>query len=198
MYRCNAYLYNMCLGKFCTDRQVGREISFRCPSGLDSIEMLADFITSFGNHQSIQNLGSQMPAFISIDKGRGGMSKCKTFPFNIELREGSIVQGGGRIQDIWVVFIAGFAANLLCDFVQVTLLLCYLTFCEAGTAGHLHEVLWASAGTFLVTVTRCCSISICIISDNADWVISTPEYALGEPKMKSAQRVALYQCKYLP
>lgn len=50
------------------------------------------FITSLGNHQSIQDLGSQMPAFISIDKGRGGMSKCKTFPFNIELREGSIVQ----------------------------------------------------------------------------------------------------------
>lgn len=108
-----------------------------------------------------------MLAFISIDKGRGGMSKCKTFPFNIELRECSVVQGGGRIQDIWAVFIAGFAANLLCDFVQVTFLLCYLTFCEAGSACHLLEVLWASAGTFLVAMTRCCSMSMCIVSDSA-------------------------------
>lgn len=30
-----------------------------------------------------------------------------------------MVQGGGGIQDIWVAFTAGSAANLLCDFQQV-------------------------------------------------------------------------------
>lgn len=49
--------------------------------------MLADFTASLGNHWSIQGLGSQMPALISIDKGKGGMSKCKTFPSSVELRE---------------------------------------------------------------------------------------------------------------
>lgn len=78
----NAYLYksSMCLKEFCTDRLLGKEITFCCPLGLDSIEILADFTASLGNHWSIQDLGSQMPALISIDKGKGGMSKCKTFP----------------------------------------------------------------------------------------------------------------------
>lgn len=77
----------MCLNEFCTDRLLGKDITFSCPLGLDSIEMLADFTASLGNHRSIQGLGSQMPALISIDKGKGGMSKCETFPSSIELRE---------------------------------------------------------------------------------------------------------------
>lgn len=47
------------------------------------------------------------------------------------------MQGGGGIQDIWIVFIAGSAANLLCDFEQVIFFsLCYLIFCKVGRA-HL-------------------------------------------------------------
>lgn len=83
------YIYkcSMCSDEFCTDRPFGKEITFSCPLGLDSIEMLADFTASLGNLWSIQGLGSQMPDLISIDKGERGMSKCKIFHSSTELGE---------------------------------------------------------------------------------------------------------------
>lgn len=49
-----------------------------------------------------------------------------------------MVQGGGRIQDIWVLFIAGSAAKMLCDFEQVIFFFFFtlLSLCKVGRS-HL-------------------------------------------------------------
>lgn len=147
----------MCLDEFCTDSLVGKEITFSCPLGLDSIEMLADFTASLGNHRSIQGLGSQMPALISIDKGKGGMSKCKTFPSSIELREaawcGEEVES--RTSGLYLLL-----ALLPTCFVTLSKsVFCSATLLSARQRelSCFHMLLWAGAGTFLVTTTECCS-----------------------------------------
>lgn len=147
----------MCLDEFCTDRPVGKEIAFSCPLGLDSIEMLADFTASLGNHRSIQGLGSQMPALISIDKGKGGMSKCKTFPSSIELREAAWCREEveSRTSGLYLLL-----ALLPTCFVTLSKsFFCFATLLSVRQRELtcFHVVLWAGAGTFLVTMTKCCS-----------------------------------------
>lgn len=131
----------MSLDEFCTDRLFGKENTFSCPLGLDSIEILADFTASLGNPQSIQGLGSQMPALISIDKGKGGMSKCKTFPSSIELREAAWCREEVESRTSGLYLLLALLPNLLCDFEQVLfyfIFLPFLLFCAAGRA-HLHS-----------------------------------------------------------
>lgn len=118
----------MSVDEFCTDRLVGKENTFSCPLGLDSIEMLADFTASLGNHRSIQGLGSQMPALISIDKGEGGMSKCKTFPSSIELREAAWCREEVESRTSGLYLLLALLPNLLCDFEQVFFFFFFVSF----------------------------------------------------------------------
>jgi len=158
----------MCLDEFCSDRLVGKEVTFSCPLGLDSIEMLADFTASLGNHQSIQGSGSQMPALISIDKGKGGMSKCKTFPSSIELREAAWCREEveSRTSGLYLLL----ALLPACFVTSCKSVFCFATLLSVrqGELACFHTVLCTGAEAFLVTMTKCCSCQLpgkCCLGD---------------------------------
>lgn len=136
VYLCKS---SMGLNEFCTDRLAGKEIPFSCPLGLDSIEILADFAASLGNGWSIQGLGSQMPALISIDKGKGGMSKCKTFPSSIELREAAWCRAEVESKTSGLYLLLALLPTCFVTLSKSFFLLCYLTFREAGRAPLLSH-----------------------------------------------------------
>lgn len=133
------HIYIKVIDEFCTDRLVGKEITFSCPLGLDSIEMLAGFTASLGNQRSIQGLGSQMPALISIDKGKGGMSKCKTFPSSIELREAAWCREEVESRTSGLYLLLALLPTCFVTLSKSGFLLCYLAFCKAGRARLLSH-----------------------------------------------------------
>lgn len=153
--------------------------------------MLANFTASLGNHQSIQDLGSQMPALISIDKGRGGMSKCKTFPFSIELREAAWCREEVESRTSGLCLLLALLPACFLTFFKLLFLLCYLTFCEAGRARPLsHSPLGRCRG-FLgdhdlswhihTHIRQCC------LRDRYPKVCRRGSHALGDPKVLTTQ-----------
>lgn len=162
--------------------------------------MLANFTASLGNHQSIQDLGSQMPALISIDKGRGGMSKCKTFPFKIELREAAWCREEVESRTSGLCLLLALLPACFLTWFKLLFLLCYLTFCEAGRARPLSHSALGRCRDFLGDRDLSWHIHT-QYSRQCCLVIGIPKCAGGVAVLLETQRAhyrALHLCKDLP